>query len=97
MYTNIDFEYHTHILTTFNLTLTNNLFHLIGEEISTEGPIHILYNCSESLALMEKKVQLEFENFFLKNTNNFVKKLNGKKLMMKCLTNLDILAPLYMF
>jgi len=54
MYTNIDFEYHTHILTTFNLTLTNNLFHLIGEEISTEGPIHILYNCSESLALMEK-------------------------------------------
>ena len=51
MYTDIDFEYHLHISTTFNIIFINNTFTCLYE-ISTDGPIHIYY--SESLSLMAK-------------------------------------------
>jgi len=42
MYTDIDFRYHSHISTTFNLTLNNPLIltDMLEEVISTEGTNH---------------------------------------------------------
>jgi len=40
MYTHIYYDYHSHILTTFNLTLHKPILKLV-EEISTKGPIHL--------------------------------------------------------
>jgi len=42
MYTNIDFEYHSHLWTTLNWSLNKPIIlSMLGEENSTEGPIHI--------------------------------------------------------
>jgi len=42
MYTDIAFENHSQLLTTFNLTVKQQYsLHVLGEEISTAGPIHI--------------------------------------------------------
>jgi len=42
MYTDIDFEYHSQLSTTVNLTVDLPIIlHMLGEEISTAGPIHI--------------------------------------------------------
>jgi len=44
MYTDIDFEYHKELFTTFNLTVDKTTIpslHMLGEKISTEGPVHI--------------------------------------------------------
>ena len=51
MYTDIDCEYHLHLQLNFIKHLMNQYsLHMLGEVISTEGPIHI--NFSQSLALM---------------------------------------------
>jgi len=42
MYTDIDFEYHSQLSTTFNLTVNKPIILIhMGGEISIAGPIHI--------------------------------------------------------
>jgi len=62
MYTDIDFEYHSQLSTTFNLTVNKPIIltHAIGEEISTAGPIHIYSRVLLKFHALHGTVQLEF-------------------------------------
>jgi len=59
IYTNIDFENHSHLSTKSNIEQTINL-NMLGEEISTEGPIHIYFSEQFNPFDLHCKVQLEF-------------------------------------
>ena len=61
MYTDIDFEYHSHLSTTFNLTLSQYSLHIHVEKISTEGPIYIYSRVLLYLHALQEKGQTEVD------------------------------------
>jgi len=61
MYTDTDFEYHSHLSTTFNLTLNQYSLHIQVEEISTEGPTHIYSRVLLNLHALHEKGQTEVD------------------------------------
>ena len=60
-YTYIDFEYHTQLSTTFNLTVNKPIILImLGEEISITGSIHLYSSVLLKLYAPHGTVQLDF-------------------------------------
>ena len=60
MYTDIDFEYHPHLATTFNqLKFKQFSLHMLGKDIITAEPMHI--HCSEQLHPLDFHIKVQLE------------------------------------